>query len=107
MTKLEMREYLADLETRIDAILKKWKKIARIENGEVVQMEWQFEQVRIMLDVFWLDTDEAIELDCRSPRIRWDHRWKGLTQETATRVMDRIGNFAQIVLGRQNGRAAR
>lgn len=97
MKKIAMREYLVDLETRIDEMLKKWKKVSRVENGEVVQIVWQFEQSFIAIDIYWLDGDEAIEIECKRPRMKTEHKWRGLTLSTLTRVMDRVGNFAQIV----------
>ena len=97
MEKFAMREFLADLETRIDLALKKWKKTSRIENGCVVQIEWQFEQAHIILDIFWLDGDESIELECKYPRHHSENKWRGLTQDTMRKVQDRVGNFAQIV----------
>ncbi len=99
MTKLEMREYLAELETLLDRMLKKWKKESRIENGKAVQVAWQFEQSHIIMDVFWRDNEEKINLFCLNPHrpIR-EGRWAGLTKETGKKVIDMVGNFAQIVL---------
>lgn len=97
MEKLEMREFLADLETRIDRALRKWKKNSRVENNEVAQIEWQFEQAHIILDVFWRDGNERINIECRNPLTIWKHQWEGLTGKTADNAMDRLGNFAQIV----------
>ena len=97
MDKQTMREYVAAAETRIDDRLNKWKKISRIENGDVVQIEWQFEQSRIMLNIFWYDADEHVSITCSSPSITWQHTWNNLDPMTMTKVMDRIGNFAQIV----------
>jgi len=99
MNKLEMREYLAELETDLERMLKKWKKESRIENGEAVQVEWQFQQSHIIVDVFWHDKEERINVYCINPhhRIR-EGRWRGLTRETGRKVMDMAGNFAQIVM---------
>lgn len=102
MEKLAMRVYLADLETRIDVALQKWKKHDPIQNGEVAQIEWQFEQSRILLDVFWHDDNEHVNLQCISPRMHWKHEWQGLTKGTAAYVMDRVGNFAQIIMSRHH-----
>lgn len=98
MQKHQMREFLSELEDRIDKSLAKWKKTSRIENGEVVQIEWQFEQCRIILDLFWLDGDEGVHLICLSPRMGWNNKWSGLNDETARKLMDRAGNFAQIMM---------
>lgn len=92
-----MREYLAGLEARIEKSLKLWKKTTKIENGEVCQLAYQFEQAHIFIDVFWLDGDEGINVECRSPRLHQKHEWSGLTEDTADRVMDLIGNYAQKV----------
>ena len=95
-----MREYIASLETRVDTALKKWKKASRIENGEVVQIEWQFEQALVIIDVFWHDGDEHVLLECRTPRVHSTHEWKGLTDMTVSNVVDRINNFSAVA---QNG----
>ena len=42
-----MREWVATLEGVLDHKLKKWMKESRIENGECVQVEWQFEQTSL------------------------------------------------------------
>jgi len=97
MTKLEMREYVAELETRIDLRLKKWKKESRIENGEAVQVEWQYEQSHIILDFFWHDGEERMNLYCISPRNQRRGGWDNISKKTETAIMDIIGNFAQIV----------
>jgi len=95
--KLEMRIYVSELETRVDRALHKWKKASKIENGEVVQIIWQFEQAHVTLDVFWHDGAEHVELETKWPKMRAEFEWTGLTVDTADRVMDRVGNFAQTV----------
>lgn len=100
MNKQDMREWVAELESRIDKSLKKWKKLSRIENGRVVQLQWQFELAHIIMDVYWHDNDEHIELECKCARLNWNHEFEGLTDKTMDRVMDRIGNFAQIIFGK-------
>jgi hypothetical protein len=104
MDKLSMRLYIADLETRIDMALKKWQKIPKDENGETAQCRWHYEQAHITLDIFWHDKKERVRLYCTHPRKSTTNEWDGLTDETANNVIDRIGNFAQIVQGkRHNG----
>jgi hypothetical protein len=97
MNKHEMRQYIAELETRVDMALNKWKKESRIENGEAVQIEWQYEQSHVIIDVFWEDDAESIVLQCINPRFGWRHHWKSLSKENVNRIMDRVGNFAQII----------
>ena len=87
---------MSDLEDRIDKSLKKWKKFTRIEDKNLAQFEWQFGLARVIVDCFW-GTNERIKLECHCSRIDWKHEWDGLTGKTAQKVMDRIGNFAQIV----------
>ena len=101
MEKIAMREYLADLEARIDEKLKKWKK-ERIENGDkIVHLTWQFESSHIMIDVFWDDEDEFIEVECKLARApHRDYEFQGLTAETIERVIDRVGNFAMIAMNK-------
>ena len=100
MDKLSMRQYVALLETRIEETLKKWHRASRIEDGPVVQIEYQFEQAHIGLDIFWHDTEERVNIECRDPRMTRKDQLKGLTPETITLIMDRVGNFAQIVQSR-------
>lgn len=98
MDKLSMREYLATLETRIEDGLK-WKRESRIENGSVVQLEWQFEQSHIIMDVFWHDGKERINVYCFNPHLPIRKgSWKGLNDETSRMVMNISFNFAQIVM---------
>jgi hypothetical protein len=97
MDKQTMREYVAELETRIDRSLSKWKKESKIENGEAIQVEWQFEQAHIILELFYLDGHEAVHLECRAPRVQSHYQWSGLTKTTMNKVMDRAGNFAQVI----------
>ena len=100
MNKIAMREYLADLEARIDEKLKKWKK-DKIENGEVVHLTYQFESSHIMIDVFWHDEDEFIEVECKLAKsTHKDYEFDGLTPETIERVIDRIGNFSMVAMNK-------
>lgn len=96
-----MREFVAKLENSIEKMLRKWKMASRIEDGPVVQLEYQFEQSHIALDIFWHDAEERLNIECRSPRMNRKDQLKGLTDETITVVMDRIGNFAQIAQGKR------
>jgi hypothetical protein len=93
-----MREYIAALETHIDLMLKKWKKESKIENGRVVQFEWQFEQSHIILDLFWHDGEEHIDIICHNPHHRLrTGTWLLSDPHIEKGIMDKIGNFAQIV----------
>lgn len=98
MDKHLMREWMASLENVIDNKLKKWKKESRIENGEAVQVEWQYEQTHIIIDVFWEDRQEAVHLHYIAPRANHSFTWHGLTNLTFDKVMDRVGNLAQITM---------
>lgn len=102
MDKYDARVYLGDLEDRVDKVLRKWKKFNRIEDQDVIQLEWQFEMSRVILDAFW-GKNERLKLECHCSRLDWKHEWDGFTAQTANYVMDRIGNFAQIVAGKQRG----
>lgn len=93
-----MRDWVSSLEEIIDNKLKKWKKESRIENGEVVQVEWQFEQTHIILDIFWHDGEELIHLALFSPRDKHNFTWHGLTDRTFNKVQDRIGNLLTVML---------
>lgn len=98
MEKHEMREWVASLEEVIDNKLKKWKRESRIENGEAVQVEWQYEQTHILLDIFWQDGSESVHLHYFSPRAYHNFLWHGLIDRTFNKVMDRVGNLAQITM---------
>lgn len=98
MDKIGMREWVALLEEVTDKKLKKWKKETKIENGEAVQVEWQFEQTHIILDIFWEDAKEAVHVHYIAPRASHRFTWHGLSDETFNKVMDRIGNLAQMTM---------
>lgn len=98
MDKISMREWVSSLEELIDNQFKTWKKESRIENGEAVQIEWQFEQAHIVIDVFWRDGQELVILNLFAPRIKHTFTWHGLNEQTKNRVLDRVGNLAQYIL---------
>lgn len=98
MDKITMREWISSLEEAIDRKLKKWIKESRIENGEVVQVEWQFEQTHIILDIFWHDKEETIHMQYLAPRAKHQFTWHGLTEKSFDKVMDRVGNLAQVTM---------
>lgn len=94
MDKISMREWVATLEGTIDTRLNKlWKKESRIENGEAVQIEWQFEQTHIMIDIFWIDDAESVILKYLSPRTSHQFMWNGLNNRTVDRIMDRVAHL--------------
>lgn len=100
MTKLDMREYTAKLDEMVSHSLKLWKKLTHIENGEAVSIVWQFEQALIVIDIFWKDGGEGIHLLVNSPRHSHKFTWTGLTEDTLDRLIDRIGNLAQMLMYR-------
>ncbi len=93
-----MRDWIASLEEACDAKLKKWKKEGKIENGEAIQMRWQFEQSHIILDIFWEDRKETIHFQYISPRASHRFEWHGLNERSFNKVMDRVGNLAQVTM---------
>jgi hypothetical protein len=93
-----MREWVSSLESIVDNKLRKWKKESRIENGECVQVEWQFEQTHIIMDIFWLDSEETVKLHYFGPRAHHSFIWHGLTDKTFNKVQDRVGNLAQVTM---------
>lgn len=93
-----MREWMCSLEEVLDNKLKKWLKESRIENGEVVQVEWQFELTHIILDVFWHDEEELVQLYYFGPRAKHLFTWHGLNDKTFNRIQDRVGNLAQVTM---------
>lgn len=98
MTKIDMRDWVASLETVVDNKLKKWKKEPRIENGEAVQLHWQFEQCHFILDIFWEDRKECVQFEFHGPRSKHHFMWDGLSDKTFNKVVDRVGNLAMIAL---------
>lgn len=93
-----MRIWVSSLEEIVDNKLKKWKKDPKIENGEAIQLRWQFEQSHIMMDIFWEDHQETVHFQFLSPRTSHRFEWHGLTAKTLNKVMDRVGNLAQITM---------
>ncbi len=98
MDKFDMREWIASLEEMADNKLKKWRKESKIENGEAIQLRWQFEQSHIILDVFWEDKKETVHFQYHSPRASHRFEWPGLTDVTFNKVQDKIGNLAMITM---------
>ncbi len=98
MNKIDMREWVSAVEGLLDHKLTKWKKETHIENGEAVQMRWQYEQTHIELDVFWEDAKEMVILKYSSPRISHEYRWQGLDDKTISHILDRVGNLAQVTM---------
>ncbi len=98
MDKYGMREWIASLEEVIDNKLKKWRKQPRIENGEAAQLHWQFEQTHFIIDVFWEDEKENVHFQFHSPRSSHRFEWHGLSNKTFNKIVDRIGNLAQIAM---------
>ncbi len=96
-----MRDFISELESCVDKSLKLWKKLSHIENGEVVNIVWQFEQSLIIIDVFWKDGDEGVNLQILHPRHRHHYEWSGLSADTIYKVIDRIGNVAQLIMYRK------
>lgn len=98
MNKVDMREWIASLEEVIDNKMKKWRKIPKVENGESVQLAWQWEQTRISMNIFWEEKKEIVHMSYTSPRTDHDYRWHGLTDSTFNKIMDRVGNLAQVTM---------
>ncbi len=98
MDKIGMREWVAALEEVLDNKLNRWRKENKIENGEVVQLRWQFEQTHFHLDIFWHDKQETVNLSYLSPRITHSYQWHDLNDRTFNKVMDRVGNLAQVTM---------
>jgi hypothetical protein len=98
MDKIGMRDWVASLEGIIDNKLRKWKKENRIENGEAVQLRWQFEQTHVHMDIFWRDKQESITLKYIGPRASHEYLWHGLDDRTFNKICDRVGNLAQVTM---------
>lgn len=98
MEKIAMREWVSSLEEIIDNKLRKWRKENPIENGEAVHLRWQFEQTHVHLDIFWQDKKETVSMKYLSPRASHEYLWHGLDDRTFNKVMDRVGNLAQVTM---------
>lgn len=93
-----MRDWVATLEGFIDGKLFKWRKIPKVENGASVQLAWQWEQTRISMNIFWKDGMELAVFSFTSPLIDHVYRLFGLTDKTFDKIMDRVGNLAQVTM---------
>lgn len=93
-----MRDWVASLEQVLDNKLRKWKKESRIENGEAVQVEWQYEQTHIIIDIFWEDGRELVRLNYIAPRSTHHWTWHDLNDKTFNKVQDRVGNLATVTM---------
>ena len=93
-----MRDWVTSLEQVIDNKLSTWMKHSKIENGDVVQIEWQFHQTRIIMDIFWHDKEETVHLQYFGPRAKHSFTWHQLNDGTFNKVMDRVGNLAQVTM---------
>lgn len=93
-----MREWVSSLEMMLDNKLRKWRKYDKWENGETVQLRWQFEQTHLHLDVFWQDKKETIRLKFTSPRGDHDFMWHELNEKTFNKIQDRVGNLAMSIM---------
>ena len=98
MDKADMREWICSLETVIDNKLKKWRKGLKVENGEAVQLHWQWEQTHLQINIFWEHSKETVKLKYASPRGDFGFFWHGLNDKTFNKVMDRVGNLAQVTM---------
>jgi hypothetical protein len=98
MDKIQMREWVASLEEILDKKLKKWVKGNKIENGEAVQLRWQYEQTHVHIDIFWENDKETVSLHYLSPRATHSFRWHGLDDRTVNKISDRVGNLAQTTM---------
>lgn len=93
-----MREWVAALEEVIDNKLKLWAKGNKIENGEAVELYYRFEQNTMGVFVFWHDNEEMVTLKCMGPRVTHSYHWNNLNNRTFNKVMDRVGNLAQMIM---------
>lgn len=98
MDKIGMRDWVSSIEEIIDNKLNKWRKIPKVENGEAVQLAWQWEQTRISMNIFWQDHKENVNLSYTSPRTDHSFRWHSLTDGTFNKIMDRVGNLSQMAM---------
>lgn len=98
MDKFGMREWVCSLEEIVDNKLKKWRKIPKVENGKSVQLAWQWDQVRMSMNIYWPDHTEAVYFSYTSPPEDHFFRWHMLDDKTFNRVTDRVGNLAMVAM---------
>lgn len=98
MNKFNTQEWVGTLEVAIDKKLKKWMRGHKIQNGEAIHLNWQFEQSHILLYIFWEDHKESVHFQCSGPRANYRFEWTGLSDKTFNKVIDRVGNLAQIIM---------
>lgn len=98
MDKFKFKEWSDSLEVSLDRKLLKWVKGPKIENGEAVHFGWQFEQTHIFLDIFWQDHQESVHFTYVNPRTTQRYEWNKLDDNVIDRIMDRVGNLAQVTM---------
>lgn len=98
MDKIAMRDYVSSLEAMVDNKLKKWDKHRKWENGRAIHLLWQWEQVLIKIDVFWLDGQEALRLRYIAPSDNHDFTWPGLIKKTYRLTEHHVAHWAMSLL---------
>lgn len=98
MEKYVSKEWVSSVESAIDRKLSKWLKGRRIENGEAIHFDWQFEQTHMFLDIFWEDGKESAHFTYVGPRSTQRFEWHKLDKATINKIMDKVGNLAQVTM---------
>jgi hypothetical protein len=98
MDKITMREWVSSLETVCDNRLRKWKKFNIVQNGGSVNLQWQFEETLIIINITWNDKRESVTFHCIGPQACHRYVFDGLTDKTFNKVCDRVGNLAQVIM---------
>jgi hypothetical protein len=102
MEKLAARDYISELEGRVDVALKQWTKHRFYDNGNPTQRVWQWEKSHVLINIFWKDTDERVVIYCLHPDDDKRRELYGLSGETLAKMTDVVRNFAQWVENRRH-----
>lgn len=102
MEKLAARDYVIELEERLAKTLRRWKQLPKILNGRIIQLNYQFEQSHIIVNVWWHDDAESVILYLIDPFLLDSPREEipKLTVETITQTIHVLAHFAQKVESR-------
>lgn len=98
MNKIAMREWVASLEEVMDNKLRNWKKVNVVQDDKSVNLQWQFEQTMMILNISWTDGNENVSFHCIGPIACHQYVFSGLDNKTFNKICDRVGNLAQVIM---------
>lgn len=103
MEKYAARDYVSEIEERLAITLRRWKALPKILNGRIIQLNYQFEQSHIIVNIWWQDGHEIIILYMIDPYVMDKPREEipgPFSVDTLTMLVHYLAHFAQIVESR-------